>query len=100
MKKLILAVALALAAAPVASAADKAAVESSLNDTEARLDAIIETGFVWRWTYDRIKEAREAVAAGNMDEAEDLAALAAREADLAYEQIATADKFWEIAVPK
>lgn len=83
-----------------AAAADADAITKTLDETEERLDAIVNTGFVWRWTYDRIADAREALAAGDTAAAEELLARAVRETDLAEEQIAKAETNWAIAVPK
>ena len=95
----LLATALFLTAS--AGAADNAAViEKKLTETEARLEQIKESGFIWRYTHPRIKEAREALAAGDLKKAAERAERATYETDRAYEQIEKAESVWQIAVPK
>lgn len=101
MKKTLLTLTIAtVLSLPVATAADKASIMDSLNKTEAAHKALIPSGFAWRWTPDHIKNAKAAIAAGDMAKAKELADRAAREVELAKEQIETAEKNWEIAVPK
>lgn len=97
---LLLTMTIDVGAADDEDAVQPEAVAQQLDVMESRLDAIVETGFVWRWTYDRIAQAREALAAGDVEVAAALLSRAAHETELAYEQAEKAETNWAIAVPK
>lgn len=96
----ILSVALLLALGAPVHAADADSVKALIKEAEMLRDEAARLEFEWRWTSSRIKEAKEALKAGDIAAAEKSAARAKREAELAIEQAATAEKVWEIAVPK
>ena len=104
IKKLTLAFALAggvcMAALPAAHAADEAAVKALIAEAETLRQKASELEFEWRWTAQRIKDAKKALAAGKLAEAEKHASRAKREAELAIEQAAKAEIVWRITVPK
>ncbi len=91
---------MAPAIVPPAHAASAEAIKMQIQEADRLRQEAARLGFEWRYTQQRIKKAKEALAAGKLDEAEALVARAKREAELAIEQAATAETVWKIAVPK
>lgn len=101
IKKLLIIVASACAAAmSLSHAAEEAAVKALIAEAETLRQQAAKLEFEWRWTAQRIKDAKKALADGKLDDAEKHAARAKREAELAIEQAAKAETVWQIAVPK
>ena len=84
-----------LAAPP--SADETAALIEQAEAARARAAAM---EYEWRFTAKHIKEAKEKLAAGDLQAAFDLAARAKREGELAVEQAQTAAQVWMLAAPR
>ena len=91
--------ALAFAAAP-ALAVDKSEVEALIAKAEAARQQAAELEYEWRFTGKRIKEAKAALEAGDLETAREKAERALFEGERAIEQAGISAGTWEAAVPK
>ncbi|HSG03853.1 MAG TPA: hypothetical protein VLA39_09020 [Marinobacterium sp.] len=79
--------------------ANQANAEALIAAAEAKYKEVQETGFAWRDNSKYLKEAQEALAAGEFQKAMDLAARSHLQSRRGVEQAAYAEQNWILAVP-
>lgn len=84
-----------LASKPATQANAQALVDAA----SAKLEEVRETGFAWRDNSKYLKQAQEALAAGEFQKAMDLAARSHLQSRMGLEQAETAKNEWILAVP-
>ena len=84
-----------LASKPATQANAQALVDAAT----AKLEEVRETGFAWRDNSKYLKQAQEALAAGEFQKAMDLAARSHLQSRIGLEQAETAKNEWILAVP-
>jgi hypothetical protein len=99
-RRLFAALFVAALAAGGAHAQSAQEAQALIDEAEAARQQAAKAEFEWRWTKQYIKQAQEALAAGDAKKAAKLASRAKREGELAVEQAKTAARVWELALPK
>lgn len=75
------------------------AIEAMLQDTREKLNVSRERGFAWTGLTDLLTQAEQALAQGELERANDLAALLSKQTSAAVQQADYSDAHWLESIP-